>query len=279
MLVCALFALGVLGCEAGDPADEAGEEIGEEPALLCDGSQDLRLAWFVGGGGQVVTEMQRELGFAYLYVRGDCRYWVLPYQGPPALDVREARTGVLDAGEAAELAEMLDYGNLAALAAEDWPQQGGEDGPTNFLHDGEDLIACTDTCLGAPESVQTMTTAGPDYFLELWEAGEPMSDAPMRIQARFLGGAPTDDVPVWDLGLDLSEVDTTPIELSMQGTSTLVDDPEIAAALRQFRAQNPEATAYYEPIVVNDSGGAYEVFVRDALPLENEQGLIAWPSP
>ena len=277
LVVAALVA--VVGCGGEQPEDELGEaeETGEGTPLICDGSQDLRLAWAMDGGGQVHTEMQRELGFAYLYVRGDCRYWVLPHQGPPTIEVAETRTGVLDEDQAAELAEMLDYANFETLAEAEWPQAGGEDGPTVFAHDGEHMIACADTCVGAPAGVETMTTAGSEYFLELWEAGEPLVGAPMRIQARFLGGLPVDSVPVWEGGVDLSAVDTSPDDLLVPGTSVLVEDSELTSQLRAFRAQHPEDSANFAPIVVNDQGGAYEVFVRDAIPLEDAQGLIPKP--
>jgi hypothetical protein len=59
--VLAILTLGVLGC-------------GEAPPVpICDGSDRVRLAVFVTGGGPSSSELMPEVGFSYLYVDGACR--------------------------------------------------------------------------------------------------------------------------------------------------------------------------------------------------------------
>src|SRR5690242_4175401 len=46
---------------------------------ICDGSKEIRFAVrIMGGGTQRPPSMMTNLGIAYLYIRGDCRYWVNP---------------------------------------------------------------------------------------------------------------------------------------------------------------------------------------------------------
>ncbi|WP_434419405.1 hypothetical protein [Nannocystis pusilla] len=69
---------------------------------ICDGSQELRLAVRADGNVFIpTTSIAHELGRSYLYVRGDCRYWVAS-RARPELPARfnadnwqVTRTGVL----------------------------------------------------------------------------------------------------------------------------------------------------------------------------------------
>jgi len=261
--------------------DETGGEVIDRE--LCDGSQDLRLAWFRGGGGSVHTELEREVGFYYLYVRGDCRYWALTFQKPPEVAVFETRTGVLDADAEAALAELVRYGEWADLVGY-YDEEGAFDVTWTFVHDGTELIVCRGDCPTAPESVIDIQLSANTTFHELWTAGEPLADdAPMRIVAMDLGPdyipGGFDEVFEWTIDLDLATVAVSYEQLMMSGVSTLIDDPELASALREFRAAHPEPVSRFDNnlIVETPSGAYYNVFMRDAVPFENEQGLIAKP--
>src|SRR5262245_62153872 len=55
------------GVDTLDP--DSTSTTGEEGwAEICDGSEGLRLAMVLGGGGLVANEIEREIGFYYLYV-------------------------------------------------------------------------------------------------------------------------------------------------------------------------------------------------------------------
>jgi hypothetical protein len=265
--------------------DETADETGGEPIdrNLCDGSQDLRLAWWRGGGGSLNSELEREIGFYYLYVRGDCRYWALTFQKPPEVAVFETRTGVLDAEAEAALAERLGYGEWDELVGFH-DEKGAFDVTWTFVHDGTQLIVCRGDCPDAPEAVIEIQQASNTTFHELWSTGEPLEDdAPMRIVAMDLGPDYSpggfDEVFEWTIELDLATVAVSYEQLMMSGVSTLIDDPAIAAALREFRAAHPEAVSRFDNnlIVETQSGQYYNVYMRDALPFEDELGLIPIP--
>jgi hypothetical protein len=271
----------VLG-EAGETETaETESEILERN--LCDGSQDLRLAWLRARGGSINAELEREIGFYYLYVRGDCRYWVLPYQKPPEIEVFETRTGTLDAEAEAALAALVSYGEWDPLVGV-WPEYDAFDITVTFVHDGTDVIICEGNCPGAPEAVLSLDQAANTAYRELWESGEPLVDEPMRVLANLLepGFQPGQDVEIvpWTVDLDLATVAVSYEELVEAGMSTLIDDPALTVALREFRAQHAKLAAQFFGLVVEtQSGELYELFLRDALPLENDQGLIPTPAP
>ena len=270
--------------ESDDESDESGDESGDEaPRQLCDGSMDLRLGWMISGGGEIRAEIEREIGFAYLYVRGDCRYWVLPFQSPPIVDVFETHTGILDAEAEAALSELVGYGEWDEVADRLWLEPGSFDVTTTYVQDGERMFACDGNCPEAPELAQRVSTACFSEFLALWQAGEPLApDAPVRAIANATIEPPDPevfDILPWTPSLEL---DTVAVEFDLlreAGMTTRIDDATLATELRAFRAEYPAALATFQEIFV-DAGdsGFYEFYVRDALPFEDEQGLVTWPT-
>jgi hypothetical protein len=262
------------GAETGDTTETGGEPLDRN---LCDGSQDLRLAWVHGGGGLIAAEIQREIGFYYLYVRGDCHYWVVPFQRPPEIEVFETHTGVLDEAAEAELAELVRYGEWDGLAGH-WPEPGGADIPTTYVHDGEQMIVCDGICPEAPAPVVAIEEAGFSKFLELWQAGEALDDAPMRVLATPVSSdAPGEHVP-WTVDLALADIAVSPEVAMQQGVSTLIEDPETAVALREFRAMHADGLAdFFEFNVDVGPDESYALYLRDTVPFEDAQGLVPTP--
>jgi hypothetical protein len=269
-----ITCLCTLACGDGTSATE-----GDEPATerICDGSQDLRLAWFASfAGGVVRTALQYEVGFNYLYVRGDCHYWVVPYRdGDPMW--QETHTGVLDETQETELVELLHYGDWDELLGV-WPDPGVYDAPVMRVHDGhsESGIGCVHECPDAPQAVQDMRSAYGAQLQHWWEVGEP-STGPMRVLAVLTpeGENTTDPVP-WTVDLDLAPLAVGYEESFCRGMSKLVDDPASAAALREFRAEHADALQEFADFYVEvEPGVVYELYLRDALPFEDEYGLIS----
>ncbi len=264
----ALFSAGLaVGCGGEDttPVDEPRE-------LICDGSQDLRLAWFrSNAGGLLRTPFQIELGFSYLYVRGDCQYWVLT-------SGLESHHGVLDADEEAALAELVHYDDWEGLT-QLWPDPGWDDVPLMVVDDGhgEFSIGCLGECPVAPDAVQAMQAAYRDELEQMWENGE-RSTGPMRLLAtRASETQPPDPMFVvpWTVDLDLESVAVDTLDMEEVGMSVLVDDPTTLAQLREFADQHADALEQFTDFHVEvEPGVIYELYVRDAVPFEGEDGLI-----
>jgi len=277
-LACITIACITTACGNDTTAEGDGTD-GDEPAteLICDGSQDLRLAWFLSfNGGSVRTEFQYEVGFYYLYVRGDCHYWVVP--PPTGGDPMwiETHTGVIDDQQEAALVELLHYGDWDDLLGV-WLEPGSSDASIMRVHDGhsESGVGCVGECPGAPQAVQDMRNAFSEQLRSWWDSGEP-STGPMRVLAVATpeGENTTDPVP-WTVDLDLEELAVTYEQSFCRGMSKRVDDPTTVAALREFRAEHADGLQDFVDFYVEvEPGVMYELYLRDSLPFEDEFGLI-----
>jgi hypothetical protein len=251
----------------------------DEPSYdrICDGSQDLRLAWFLSPtGGNVRTGFQFEVGFYYLYVRGDCHYWVVPYPSAGDLWI-ETHTGVFDDEQETALIELLRYGDWDGLLGV-WPEPDSFDVAIMRVHDGhsESGIGCAGECPGAPAVVHEIRGAFKPQLQLWWETGEP-STGPIRIlTTRMPDGDPIPNTIVpWTLDLDLASVAVDTEAMYCAGQSVLIDDPATAAALRAFRAEHADGLEQFSDFFVEvEPGVYYELYLRDALPFEREDGLI-----
>jgi hypothetical protein len=277
LIACLTLACLSSAC-GNDTTATDGEETGEPTTeRICDGSQDLRLAWFLSfGGGIVRTEFQFEVGFYYLYVRGDCHYWVVPYRegGDPMWIA--THTGIIDEAQEAELIELLQYGAWDDVLGV-WAEPGSSDAAIVRLHDGhsESGVGCVGECPDAPELVQSMRNAHQAQLRHWWELGEP-STGPMRVLAVAIaeGENMTDPVP-WTVELELASLAVGYEQSFCRGQSKLVDDPATVAALREFRAEYAQALQDFSDFYVETaSGEMYELYLRDSLPFEDEFGLI-----
>jgi hypothetical protein len=266
--IALFFAALAVGCGSEDPTP-----VDEPRAQLCDGSQDLRLAWFLSASGGVLrTPFQIEAGFSYLYVRGDCQYWVL-------ISGLESHHGVLDAEQEAALADLVHYDDWDGLT-ERWPDPGWDDVALMVVDDGhsEFSIGCLGECPVAPEPVREMQAAYRDELQQLWDAGERWT-GPMRLLAARVPEGDEPDakfVVPWTVDLDLASVAVDFVEMGEEvGMSVLVDDPATLTQLRQFSDEHADALEQFTDFHVEvEPGVIYELYVRDAVPLEGEDGLI-----
>jgi hypothetical protein len=289
LLACLAIACLSSACGGDEPTAEGGDEADDEttdttetetgePTLerICDGSQDLRLTWLLSVSGVVRTSFQFEVGFYYFYVRGDCRYFVVPYRNDDGTWI-ETHTGVLDEDQETALVELLHYGDWDDLYGL-YPEPGSSDAPLMMVHDGasEDAIGCIGDCPDAPEPVLAMRSEYKAQLEHWWTIGQPMT-GPMRvIAARRLDGDPIPQNPVpWTVDLDLSSLAIPFDDMICPGKSVLVDDPATVAALRQFRLEHAEGLQEFGDFWVEVEPGVYfEIYMRDALPFEREDGLI-----
>jgi hypothetical protein len=258
-------------------------------AEICDGSEGLRLAMVLGGGGLVANEIEREIGFRYLYVLGTCEYFVLPNDdaGAPWPD---ARTGVMDVATEEQLSRALDYGHLADIAGA-WDTEGLSDGSTLSVSDGTLTVACYGGCESGPAGAQALW-AEMGWIDALWAEGQAY-EGPLRVSVIGWVDATLDELPAaWPLPIDPWSIarngDTDPAPEA--GETVLIDDASQAATLRELRRQYrdddlpddvPNALTAYGHLTFGDAGGQdlFQLWMRDSLPVEDDAGLIALPQP
>lgn len=270
-----------------EPDSSSGSTTDGEPfARICDGSEGIRLAMVLGGGGQVLNELQREIGFYYLYVLGNCQYFALPaddWQSWP-----DTRTGMLDEATEEQLSIALDYGNLADIAGV-WDTEGSADGSTLLVSNGAITVACSFGCEDGPAAAQALW-AEMGWIDELWASGEPLA-GPVRVSVIGWADSTIDELGApWPLPIDpWSIAYDGNVDLPLEaGDSVLIDDEAQAATLRELRRQYreddlPEGVANaleaYGHLTFLDEGGQdlFQLWMRDSLPIEEANGLIPLP--
>ncbi len=274
------------GVDTLDP--DSTSTTGEEGwAEICDGSEGLRLAMVLGGGGLVANEIEREIGFYYLYVLGTCEYFALPADG--GVPWPDARTGVLDLETEEQLSRALDYGGLADIAGS-WSSDGVADGSTLLVSDGVRTVSCYAGCEQGPEGAQALW-AELSWIDMLWAEGDAYT-GPLRISVIGWADTTLDELGVpwplptvdpWSIARD-GNVDPAP----QAGETVLIDDAEQVATLREERRKYreddlpdgiPNALEAYGHLTYENGGDLdlFQVWMRDSLPLEDATGLIPLP--
>jgi hypothetical protein len=204
-----------------------------------------------------------ELGFKYLFVDGNCNYWISATWAEQFGEQRPIRTGVLSASDEEVLSASVGYPNILELGAK---CPGG-----TVVYNGEASIHCfSDAPVLADTQPLWQQTAK-----KLYQSGTPLSSA-IRVE---LGKSY--DVPSWTLQYDWPLSD--PIEdyavpadaWNETGISKLVADPEKKKALLELRAAY---LATLQPLTYPDHGirivGGYVMYIREDLPFTDSTGLF-----
>jgi hypothetical protein len=278
----------------GDPSGSSGEpgSTGDDPTggddwtVICDGSDGLRLAMALGGGGLIENELERALGFKYLYVLGTCEYYVLP--SIEGVRWPDARTGVIDKATEEALSRAIDYGGLAGIAGS-WGTDNVSDGSTLLVSDGAVTVACYAACEQGPAAAQALWIEQKVWTDKLWEQGEPLLGA-LRISVVGSPGAamePAFDPEPWPLAAEPwslaaeESVDTNYPTVRIDSG----DDLETLRELRQKYREDDEPPAnslyMHGHLQFHDMAGVdlFRVWIRDSLPIEDDDGRVALPSP
>lgn len=265
-LLTAGFVCAGTGCDASPSTYD--EQI-------CNGSQELRLAArLVGGGPQIPGgELLSENGFLFLYVRGDCRAWVKESDSwgtVRSLDLGQER--------ASRLFEALELSSWHA--ARGIYSGGSFDAADWVLATPATRIECRTGCAGSgvPSAVTTITARLVAQISVLADAGTPLDGAVRFLAVRDEQGripGPLD----WPLATpELATVAHDMDEPPTPGRGLAVTDPEDARVLRELVSSSQATRRLYGILPVKDGAGAtYDLFVRDMLPFESDAGLVALP--
>lgn len=260
----------LVGCARG-PAD---------PRLLCDGSEGPRFQAQYGGSGQVLpgSQVLSENGHDFLVIDGQCHFWV---QQEAFGDVR---TGTLGDAEAARL--------VGDLRLEEWQGIAGRyqnslcDGPWGLYRFDSYRVSVLPTCNGADSTkrVEWVRQAVRSAIESLHAAGTP-AEGPVRYVLvsdpgeEFPPGSEAyRNAPLWPLetaaaSLAISPMAANEYSAGQSRLSSGMDATRLRAIAVSYRGGEIGRT-YYGFIPIKDGEGrSYRFFVRDAIPLENDQGL------
>lgn len=249
---------------------------------LCDGSDDLTLNVFAQGQpgrGVIGNGVRVENGFPSFGVDGQCRYFMSggwPGAGSEGQASDEGwRQGMVDS----ELRRTLEsLAGAADLGSKDpcSPLVGVADVPPVVLANTRSAVACTGEGRTAMvyQAIQERAPA-------LWMRGQPM-DQDLHVVA-VEGLSPDGEQPLydWPSGLTLRDYlqDQTALYVEPVGMSRRVAAAD-AGPLREIRErflsdQQRISAATAGGIQMTDGEISAAVFLRDALPYEDERGL--WP--
>jgi hypothetical protein len=260
-------AAAILSCQCGGSPASASAGGTSPTRRICDGSSDIRLAYRWASASAMVLDYTRvlsELGFGFLYVDGNCHYWIQEPARPNAADDyltwRSYREGQLGEGQESRLHDAVSYDDPSTLP--ECSVTTTSDAPVVQLWDGATVHSC-------PGRLSTEW----DWPMrdELFQMGKAMT-GPVRIE---VGERLPTDVPEfaliypWPLTESPSAY-VTPESLSgASGQSRLIGDPAEAAALRslrdQFVADAERAPGYYFGIIYVEPRG-FMFAMRDDLP-------------
>jgi hypothetical protein len=273
--VILLAACSSVGADARDAGPDA-SDAGPTGPVLCDGTDQIRFAYQVAGGGPVMpgSEVLSENGFVYLLVSGTCHYWALQ-------DVQGAvREGELSAAAAASFTTELRLGMWSDL-----PPQGPScpDAPSAVVRFADDRYELPSPCPAQDAGAGTaLADAVRARAQSLHDAGAPVAGSVrfvLVMEGADWSTAVRERAAPWPLAEAAADVALTPGQARMyqRGSSRRASGDE-AAALRDVRDASAAAdvrqlTGGFIP-VVDGSGGRYQLYVRDAIPPENDQGLL-----
>jgi hypothetical protein len=216
-----------------------------------------------------------ENGAYYLFVDGQCNYWV----SNPSEVWDATRSGVLDVESAAELGKRLHFDAWPELHGT-WadPTGGVFDAPVLVFDDAGSAVVCAELCNASdvPSAVKAMRDASPQVAQELWDAGTPI-ESPVRaiaVVGEFAAQIPYVD---WPLARPISDFVRTDDHIGF-GLGTLEDNVASVQALKELRAsflRGDHGVFFWNQLPIKSNGSYYSLYLRDTLPFEDAQGLVA----
>jgi hypothetical protein len=249
----------------------------EPPAGLCDGSARMRLRF------ATLARNERELpgsivrvenGFPSLLLDASCNYYMSGGWAEPGDALgrdRGVRRGKLDGADLEALGRELPLGRLDRLSdCSDAAEM--IDGSPRTIADGSG----TASCAGRGASFDAAWNWIASRAAKLWAASAPMSGDVWLSAVVVKDG---DDSPAfeWPLAEPLRSFIIPENALFESGVSRRVSGPE-AQALRRLRedylsARTKAPAGFYDGQKMSNGGLSAVVYLRDALPYEDERGL------
>jgi hypothetical protein len=268
----------LLGCSGDDSGgvskcggEGSGEEptrCGAEPIALCDGSSSLRFAATSAGGNLTgVPRVAREIGWQFLLIDGECRYWTMTEPDGPV------RTGALDATEEAEFSSALRLGDWSS----DDVRTGGclDAGGTRLRFDQTWVtVSCVSTDLTDAYSdwLETLHAAGTRA------SGELRFTVADASEESWVVGNTTDIASAWPLAGAPSTLLERGADEDAEPAVASADEAEALRDARDAYAALSASTGPWLriPMVLDEAGENpqfFDVAMRDVTPFERDGEL------
>jgi hypothetical protein len=222
-----------------------------------------------------------ENGMPALTVDGACSYWVGGgWSEDPLSRDRPFRTGRLSDADVGALERSLPLGDVGALGDCPPPQPGDYDYGVRVIRTASTEAVCKTT--GTRFDAAWTTLQG--LAAALWESGTPMDGALHVSAVDAPSSASTVPAPyAWPTALPLTSFILPDAVQFQTGVSVLVDDPVAAGQLRALRDQylsdrtaQPGLYTSWDGLEVTDQSVTALVYMRDAIPYEDAQGLLTF---
>lgn len=264
-----LAIVGLAACDGGPSVDPTGD-----PVRICDGGQDVRLAVRMAGGGPSLAgqTMLAENGWQFLLVDGACHASVLRSNNEPLREL------TLTAQQEQTLSAALQLSNWQGLVGS---HPGGcPDAASISYRFGTARIDGPTCGLDAGDPLETLNASFSVQLEGLYAAGAP-AGGDLRYVVLRESGSPRDPRPpaAWPLAVLLESI-ALPGDASTlytPGDSRLATGAD-ADALRAIRVNRDAApgtgVTYSFTRVAGPDGTNYQLYVRDAVPGEQPNGLL-----
>jgi hypothetical protein len=271
----------------GDTATGDANDAGTARAPLCDGVAHLRLWAYIVPGDELRGSIVRvENGYPFIAIDGTCSYWIGGGWTEVALSRdRPIRTGKIPAEDVATIEQQVPLDDLTPLR--DCPP------PPPGLYDYSFRVFRTATAEASCFTAAPALTAGTDFeaawlpleaiAMRLWNDGTPL-DGAVHVSAAVMGSGVNNQPPyAWPIPASLASFVVADGDLFKRGVSRLVDDPAATSALRALRDQylsdrtaQPGLFANWDGLGATDQTTTAWVYMRDAMPYEDAQGLLSF---
>jgi hypothetical protein len=257
----------------------------DQSATICNGEPSVRLAYVMAGGGQTLpgSQVMSENGFQFLLVEGSCRAWFLQ---KPALDVHTVQLSAAAAQTLAVDMHLVDWAGLRGEYVRNLC-----DGPSSLLRFGDARILIDSAC-GGPDPAAAVT--GLEDAVRRSLAAAYATAAPVDGPVRFVLVAEQPDV-IWPTLVAAAAAPwplaVAPETLALSFDEALRYQPGSSRALAQpdaerlrelrrsfFAGGGGQLSGGFIP-VLGTGGARYQLFARDAIPLEDATGLLHVDDP
>jgi len=271
------------GAAANSPDGGSQEAAPSDVFGLCDGTQRLRLWAFVEPGNELRGSLVRvENGSPFFAVDGLCSYWTSVWTEDAQRRDREIRGGVLTASDVATLEQGVALGDISSLR-----DCGGAAGLFDYSVRAVSTPTATAECGFEGKRFDAAWSVIQTVAESLWARGIAM-DGALHVSAVVSAYDPSSGSAMayaWPLAMPLSDFLLDPgidgINLIMPGTSKLVSDPDSPSRLRALRERyladrdaQPGLYANWDGLKTTDGVSVAVLYMRDAIPYEDQRGLL-----
>ncbi len=253
-------------------------------ASICDGNSGIRLRFFTRTDNTVELRgaaVRVENGYPSFVLDGNCSYWMGSWDGSDLLARdRGWRTGQFKPELERTLRGVINLDALSSLA-DCTPPASAFDLPTRSISSATSRA----DCIGSGPSFDRAWQVILSNAQTLWSEGTPLTGnihASAVVAGAMAPGSTEYDWPLEDKPLssfvlpDTEESPTSPV--FRDGVSTLFQNSD-ADVLRNLREKYLEERAeapglFLDGLLSNDGKTKAFVYMRDAMPYEDEMGLL-----